>query len=380
MWLQNLSHVALSLAILLQTSSSSPITSPSSSSLGPRGSDPFSPANWPYPAKVFGDSTDWGGIHIHDPSIVKHGSNFYLFGTHRRITIARSPTLHGPWKFLGSVVPNNQSIIDLPGRDDLWAPDVIKIHGVYHCYYSVSAFGSQNSAIGLATSKSLLPGTWTDHGQVIRSYNPNNPLPPGTQIPTPPTPWTITNAIDAQVVKDLKTGKHLLNWGSWWSNVWQLELASNFSAPASSPITSAPHQIALDPTPPQPMEGPYIHFSPETNFYYLYVSHGLCCGFNNTLPNLPAPGAEYKIKVGRSLSATGPYLDRSGKDMAQGGGDVILGSHGWVYGPGGQGVIRTGGKDVLYYHYVDTRVSYIDEDKLLGWNVVKYVEGWPVLV
>ena len=36
-------------------------------------------------------------------------------------------------------------------------------------YYAVSSLGSQNSAIGLATSPSMEEGTWTDHGAVITS-------------------------------------------------------------------------------------------------------------------------------------------------------------------------------------------------------------------
>lgn len=61
--------------------------------------------------------------------------------------------------------------------------------------------------------------------------------------------------------------------------------------------------------------------------------------------------SRYKIKVGRSRSFSGPFLDRNGTDLVNGGGDVILGSHGWLYGPGGQGVLDDGNKDILYYHY-----------------------------
>lgn len=31
-------------------------------------------------------------------------------------------------------------------------------------YYAVSTFGSQNSAIGVATSSTMEVGSWTDHG------------------------------------------------------------------------------------------------------------------------------------------------------------------------------------------------------------------------
>ncbi|KAL7267387.1 hypothetical protein RUND412_010032 [Rhizina undulata] len=329
-------------------------------------SDPFSRSKWPYPQKVFGDSDGWGGIHIHDPSIVKKGDYYYSFGTHLRATIGKSPSLHGPWKHIGSVLQND-SIIDLAGRDDIWAPDVSKVGDTYYCYYSVSAFGSQNSAIGLATSKTLEPGSWTDHGEVVRSYA-------AADYPNATEPWTITNAIDANLVLDAKTGKPWLSYGSFWTDVWQFPLAGNLSAPESSPT---PHQLARDPVSPNAEEGPYLHYAEETGMYYLFVSHGICCGYNTSLP---APGKEYEIKVGRSDSVNGPFVDRNGTDMKTGGGEVVYGSHGYVYGPGGQGVLNDGGKDIIYYHYVDTRISYVDEDKLLGWNELVYVDGWPVLV
>ena len=73
-----------------------------------------------------------------------------------------------PWTRTGSVLPNC-SIIQLAGNCSLWAPDVNFVNGEYVLYYSVSSLGSQNSAIGLATSPSMEQGTWTDHGAVITS-------------------------------------------------------------------------------------------------------------------------------------------------------------------------------------------------------------------
>ena len=60
--------------------------------------------------------------------------------------------------------------------------------------------------------------------------------------------------------------------------------------------------------------------------------------------------------VCRSEAPTGPFVDKSGNDCkTQSGGTEVLGSHGNVYAPGGQGVIYDGAVDggsvVLYYHY-----------------------------
>ena len=56
---------------------------------------------------------------------------------------------------------------------NFWAPDIIYFNGQYYLYYAVSTFGSQVSAIGLATNPTLDPTDpdyqWTDQGPVIQS-------------------------------------------------------------------------------------------------------------------------------------------------------------------------------------------------------------------
>lgn len=34
----------------------------------------------------------------------------------------------------------------------------------------------------------------------------------------------------------------------------------------------------------------------------------------------------------------------------------------------------------LMHETVPTYISYLDEDKRLGWDYIEYIEGWPVLV
>lgn len=55
------------------------------------------------------------------------------------------------------------------------------------------------------------------------------------------------------------------------------------------------------------------------------MSHDYCCrGKNST----------YKVAYGRSQSITGPYLDRDGKDLAFGGGTLLVGPDERYYGVG----------------------------------------------
>ncbi|TIA41908.1 endo-1,5-alpha-L-arabinosidase [Aureobasidium pullulans] len=336
--------------------------------------DPFSNASWPLPHNISGVSNPganesyqgWGGVHLHDPSIVMGpDGHFYSFSTHGLVVISRASqpnSLDGYWEPIGSVLESS-SIINNTGNTDPWAPDVHKVGDTYYCYYAVSQFGSQFSSIGLATSKTLRPGSWVDHGAVLTSNT------------TAPSPLNITNAIDANLFIDPKTKIPYLTYGSFWSDIWQFQLAKDLLSVVWTP---APVQLSLDPVSPQAEEGAYL--SRHDSWYYLWYSHGSCCGYN--VSALPAPGQEYSIRVGRSRSATGPFVDRNGVDLRNGGGYIIYGSHDYVYGPGGQAVLTNyHGRDVLYYHYVNTiqNPTYVDELKLLGWNYINYIQGWPVL-
>jgi arabinan endo-1,5-alpha-L-arabinosidase len=210
-----------------------------------------------------------------------------------------------------------------------------------------------------------------------------------------PFPLSKTNTIDAAFVQDAKTGKNYLTYGSWWANIWQFELTKDLKS-VKIP-TARQLSYTYDPVLPtkefayanmsltwggaSAEEAPYINYNKKQGFYYLWYSAGLCCGYNPAA--LPPPGAEYTIFVGRSKSPRGPFVDRDGKDLAEGGGSMVYGSHGPTYAPGGQAVVSNyHGGDVLYYHYVNTTFDplYRDNLKFLGWNPIEYVKGWPVLV
>jgi arabinan endo-1,5-alpha-L-arabinosidase len=79
-------------------------------------------------------------------------------------------------------------------------------------------------------------------------------------------------------------------------------------------------------------------------FYYLFVNHGQCCdGVNST----------YYITMGRSESQTGPYLDKTGKDLYNGGGTTVFSTSGSFIGPGCSGYYIENGKEWFTCHYYD---------------------------
>ncbi|KAI1097787.1 glycoside hydrolase family 43 protein [Jackrogersella minutella] len=289
----------------------------------------------------------------HDPSIIRRSDGTYFrFSTGGKIAVHTAPDISGPWTYKGAALPSG-SIIDLDGNQDLWAPDVSLVGSTYYLYYSVSAFGVQDSAIGVATSTTLDVGTWTDLGAT------------GVQSSS----GSAYNAIDANLIN--AGGTYYLTFGSFWNDIYQIPMSSTPKTIASNAAAS---QIAYDPVKTDE-EGAFIY--KNGNYYYLFYSKGQCCGYD---ANKPAAGSEYKIMVCRSTSVTGGFVDATGKACTSSGGTVVLETHDNVYGPGGQGIYNDPNHGaILYYHYVDITIGYADGQKQFGWNTIDFSSGWPVV-
>ncbi|KAK2767498.1 hypothetical protein FQN54_003655 [Arachnomyces sp. PD_36] len=283
-----------------------------------------------------------GSCNIHDPALIQRESDgvYFRFSTGGGMAIASSSAIEGPWTDVGTV---------LAGGDN-WAPDVSLVGDVYNLYYSVSSFGTQDSYIGLATSTDL--ETWTDMGNVGIASDGSSEY----------------NAIDANLFQGGDGTS--VTFGSYWGGLYQVAVAADGTTPSGDPLNLAadPNGIVI--------EGAYL-FENE-GYYYLFFSQGVCCTYDE---NMPAPGEEYRIKVCRADSPAGPFADQDGLACSEGGGTLVLGSYDNVYGPGGQGVYADPNLGaVLYYHYVDTNIGYADGQKLFGWNVLNWTDGWPVAV
>ncbi|MFD9004550.1 arabinan endo-1,5-alpha-L-arabinosidase [Streptomyces sp. NPDC059582] len=222
------------------------------------------------------------------------------------------------------------------GTGDPWAPDISHRAGLYWLYYAVSSWGTNHSAIGVATSRSGLPGTWKDHGKAFTSETTD--------------PW---NAIDPAVVR--ADGRLWMVFGSYWTGIRMVELdpATGKSAPGA-----AVHHLATRPDAPYAVEGPYL--LRHGDHCYLFASYDACCaGVNST----------YRIRVGRSTNVTGPYADSAGTPL--------LAGHGRYVGTGGESVFRDEGRDVLAYHYYDAEDSGTPK---LGLNTLHWTtDGWPIV-
>jgi arabinan endo-1,5-alpha-L-arabinosidase len=301
----------------------------------------------PAPKELQGDIRQ-----VHDPTIIKDGDTYYLFSTRAGIAIRCSKDLIS-WRLCGDVFAHlpQWAVADVSGVRGLWAPDVSYFNGKYHLYYSVSTFGSNRSSIGLVTNQTLDPTSnryrWQDQGKIIASNASDD--------------W---NAIDPNLVLD-DEGQPWLSFGSFWGGIKMRKIDPGTGKPSTNDMTL--YSLASRPRTqgsPGAIEAPSI--IRKNGYYYLFVSFDFCCrGLDST----------YNIRVGRSRSVTGPYVDRNSKPLMEGGGTIVVtGGKRWR-GPGHCAILQERDSEKLVYHAYDadargTPTLRIDS---LIWDSA----GWP---
>jgi arabinan endo-1,5-alpha-L-arabinosidase len=309
-------------------------------------------------------------IRVHDPVMIKQEQTYYLFCTGNGIGVWSSIDRKN-WKREKPVfaAPPQWAVDTIPGfKGHIWAPDISFYNGKYYLYYSVSAFGKNTSAIGVATNTTLNPNDagfkWLDHGRVIQSY-PNQ------------TNW---NAIDPNIITDDK-GTAYMSFGSFWDGlkIARLskdrlsidedvnQLATIASRKSGSSQANPP---SIDDNPKDAggnaIEAPFIF--KKGKYYYLFASIDYCCkGERST----------YKMIVGRSKKVTGPYLDDEKRDMAFGGGKLLLAGDAKWHGVGHNAVVSFDGADYLVFHGYDAADKGIS--KLRIEQMIWDKKQWPVI-
>ena len=77
--------------------------------------------------------------------------------------------------------------------------------------------------------------------------------------------------------------------------------------------------------------------------------------------------------VGRADKITGPYVDKDGKPMMDGGATEILAGNERWRGPGGQSVVQDPDRDLLVFHAYDGK----DGRPFLQISTLAWENGWP---
>lgn len=288
-------------------------------------------------------------LRIHDPSsIVRCGGEYWMFSTGTGVLSWRSKDLvewqSGPPVF--QEIPDWVREVVPSQRGHFWAPDVIRIGDRYLLYYSVSSFGSNISAIALASTPTLDPDAddfaWTDHGIVVRTKRRDN-----------------YNAIDPAVITT-DNGELWMSFGSFWDGLKMLRLDPD----TGKQMTEVGELLSIARY--EAIEAPHIFH--HNGYYYLFVNWDRCCrGVEST----------YNIRVGRSRSISGPYLDKDGVDLAEGGGTLFLETDGPFIGPGHANVLRDADRFWFSCHYYDgtQRGRSMFSIRPLEWTD----NGWPML-
>ncbi|WP_255450507.1 family 43 glycosylhydrolase [Skermania sp. ID1734] len=280
-----------------------------------------------------------------DPSVIRAADGkFYMYttgddwgdghGTHD-MSIFTSDDLES-WKYSGDVFKNHPSWH--PAGKVGWAPDAHYKNGQYSLYYALG--DPTNPCIGLATAQAPT-GPWTDLGKAVLCAKDV-----GVEGTIDPFVW------DDGTSKTMIVGN--------FHGIYAIPLDAAGHAPAGKPVQIADKRF----------EAPYVQF--HDGYYYLFVSAGNCCRDANTA---------YRVLVGRSSSLTGPYVDRKGTDLNNGGGALVLaGSDKWA-GPGHNSIITDdAGTDWIVYHAIprarlelpsgaQRREGMIDR--------ITWADGWP---
>ncbi len=291
-------------------------------------------------------------VQAHDPVLARENGIYYLFSTGPGITIYSSEDkVH--WRQRGRVFASQPDWARKVAPDfngHLWAPDIIQHNKKYYLYYSVSAFGQNTSAIGVTTNTTLNPDAdnyqWVDQGIVLQSvpFRDN---------------W---NAIDPAVIFD-ESGTPWMSFGSFWGGLKLVKLNPNLTELAEPQIW---YDLATRPgVQYNPIEAPFLFY--RDGYYYLFASFDFCCkGVNST----------YKIMVGRSRYIEGPYVDKQGVSMLNGGGSLVLSGNKQWAGVGHNGVYRFDGKDYMVFHGYEVATNGTQRLRILP---LQWQDGWPVV-
>ncbi|MBW8863945.1 MAG: family 43 glycosylhydrolase, partial [Verrucomicrobia bacterium] len=297
----------------------------------------------------------------HDPStMIRDGTTYFVYADGQGIGGQNTTDLRN-WTYTSAVFPGNPpawTTNAVPGfTGDFWAPDIAYFNGRYNLYYACSLWGTINSAIGLVTTPSLTSPVWTDQGKVIQS-NPDFATNATTDL-------TAYNCIDPSILVDTN-GTVWMSFGSYSDGILIMQLDPTTGKRISPGSTL--YRVANN--------GPVFFSNTEEasclyqrgGYYYLFVNFGGCCA---------DVSSTYNIRVGRSSTVTGPYLDKNGNSMVNGGGTMVLESTGRFIGPGHAAIMNDNGTNWFTYHYYDGNNNGA---ATLGLNRIYWTpDGWPSL-
>ncbi len=266
-------------------------------------------------------------VGVHDPSVIEDNGMYYIFGSH--LAAAKSKDMVS-WEMFSSLSANHlvdesplfdtytseisEGIDWTDGFTGNWAANVIKApNGKYWFYYNHCAQDNPDtpevdevcwnrSYLGLAEADNI-EGPYKDKGVFIRSgYRTAEEF---EQFPldneqTTYNPAVDPNAIDPAAFYD-KDGQLWMVYGSYSGGIFILSMDEETGMPEAGQGYGK-HLVGGN---FRAMEGAHVLYSPESDYYYLMWS---AAGF--------AVNDGYNVRIARSKTPDGPYLDPAGNDVA----------------------------------------------------------------
>jgi arabinan endo-1,5-alpha-L-arabinosidase len=243
-------------------------------------------------------------VGVHDPSVIKAGSTYYVFGSH--LAAAKSTDLVNWTRVADGVNNSNPLFTNVTTAlaeafawsqvTSLWAADVVQLaDGKFYFYYNTCKGDSPRSAMGLAVADNI-EGPYVDKGVFLKSGMWDQASPDGKIYDARIHP----NAVDPHTFFD-KAGKLWMIYGSYSGGIFIMEM----DKASGMPMAGQGYGKHLLGGNHARIEGAYVMYSPQSDYYYMLTSFG----------GLDANGA-YNMRVARSRNPDGPYVDAKGTDMA----------------------------------------------------------------
>jgi arabinan endo-1,5-alpha-L-arabinosidase len=262
------------------------------------------PAPTPAPAPAPAPAVSFTNVSVHDPSVLRVTGGTYIFGSH--LAAAKTTDLMNWTKVADGVTDANPLFNKVTTAladtfawttvTDLWAPDVEQLpDGKFYMYYCSCQGSSPRSALGVAVADQV-EGPYVNKQILLKSGQWGLPSEDGTIYDNAVHP----NVVDPQVFQDA-TGIWWMIYGSYSGGLFIMKIdpATGLTLPGQG---YGKHLMGGNNA---RIEGSYVLYSPQSQYYYLFCSFG----------GLDAAGG-YNIRLARSRSPDGPYVDGSGTDMA----------------------------------------------------------------
>lgn len=251
------------------------------------------------------DIPTFSEVTVHDPSVIRVGDTFYVFGSH--LAVAKSQDLmhwtqiafnaHGTHPIFGNAQEKFADTLAWAETDTFWAPDMIQLaDGRFYFYYNACRGDSPLSAMGIAVADAI-EGPFEDLGIILKSGMWDQISPDGQIYDANIHP----NVVDPHVFFDSENRLWMM-YGSYSGGIFILELDPE----TGFPFEGQGYGLRMLGGNHLRIEAPYVIHSPSTGYYYMFLTFG----------GLDAVGG-YNMRIMRSARPYGPYYDASGQAMSE---------------------------------------------------------------